>query len=401
MLYGAALVPVSLLPSLLGLAGRLYFGGALALGAGLPRLRPGLRPPALDTGSAPPDARLAALPAGGAGGVAARPSGDSRPSCTRCAEARPRDRREKRWLRPLLWGLLLPLSSGSRGGRGLPAAAAGGWAARAASGRRRCRCWAGSPLSRSTNRDGRTIRLADLAGAPWIADFVFTRCVSSCPLLTARLARLDRALPPGPGIRLVSFSVDPAHDTPPVLERYARSFGRQPPLAVPDRRRGRRSGELSRRGFKLALEPGGGGGAERDPAQHPLRPGRRAKARSAAPTRRWTRRRCAGSPADARALAGAAGPPAAMGEGGVESRACSRPRPAGGQRHAQRPVRPAAGDRLRADPQPAPEGAPQRDGGGAGLLDAVPDLVPDLSLAGRLSTLPRHRGRRASSTSRS
>jgi protoheme IX farnesyltransferase len=34
VLYGAALVPVSLLPSLLGLAGRLYFGGALALGLG-------------------------------------------------------------------------------------------------------------------------------------------------------------------------------------------------------------------------------------------------------------------------------------------------------------------------------------------------------------------------------
>jgi heme o synthase len=34
ILYGAALVPVSLLPSLLGLTGRLYFGGALALGVG-------------------------------------------------------------------------------------------------------------------------------------------------------------------------------------------------------------------------------------------------------------------------------------------------------------------------------------------------------------------------------
>jgi protoheme IX farnesyltransferase len=32
VLYGAALVPVSLLPSLLGLTGHLYFGGALALG---------------------------------------------------------------------------------------------------------------------------------------------------------------------------------------------------------------------------------------------------------------------------------------------------------------------------------------------------------------------------------
>lgn len=34
VLYGAALVPVSLLPSLLGLAGAWYFGGALALGLG-------------------------------------------------------------------------------------------------------------------------------------------------------------------------------------------------------------------------------------------------------------------------------------------------------------------------------------------------------------------------------
>ncbi len=34
VLYGAALVPVSLLPSLLGLTGRLYFWGALALGLG-------------------------------------------------------------------------------------------------------------------------------------------------------------------------------------------------------------------------------------------------------------------------------------------------------------------------------------------------------------------------------
>jgi protein SCO1/2 len=110
-----------------------------------------------------------------------------------------------------------------------------------------------------TNRDGRAVRLADLAGAPWIADFVFTRCVSSCPLLSARLARLDRTLPPGSAIRLVSLSVDPAHDSPAVLERYARSLsasrrwlflsGDEPQIQ-----------RLSRQDFKLALEPGGGNG---------------------------------------------------------------------------------------------------------------------------------------------
>ena len=110
-----------------------------------------------------------------------------------------------------------------------------------------------------TNRDGRPVRLADLAGAPWIADFVFTRCVSSCPLLSARLARLDRALPPGAAIRLVSFSVDPVHDTPGVLELYARSFSasRRWLFLTGDEQQVRR---LSRQGFRLALEPGGGNG---------------------------------------------------------------------------------------------------------------------------------------------
>jgi protein SCO1/2 len=110
-----------------------------------------------------------------------------------------------------------------------------------------------------TNRDGRAVRLADLAGAPWIADFVFTRCVSSCPLLSARLARLDRTLPAGPGIRLVSFSVDPSHDTPDVLERYARSLfaSRRWLFLTGD---GKQILRLSRQGFKLALEPGGAGG---------------------------------------------------------------------------------------------------------------------------------------------
>ncbi len=111
-----------------------------------------------------------------------------------------------------------------------------------------------------TNRDGRTVRLANLAGAPWIADFVFTRCASSCPLLSERFARFDRSLP-GAGLRLVSFSVDPAHDTPALLERYARSYSASKRwlFLTGDERQVQR---LSRQGFKLALEPGGAmGGA--------------------------------------------------------------------------------------------------------------------------------------------
>jgi protein SCO1/2 len=71
-------------------------------------------------------------------------------------------------------------------------------------------------------RSGRPLRRADLAGAPWLADFVYTRCEDSCPRLSAELARLHHRF--GDRLRLVSFSVDPAHDTQPALAAYADRF---------------------------------------------------------------------------------------------------------------------------------------------------------------------------------
>ena len=71
-------------------------------------------------------------------------------------------------------------------------------------------------------RDGSTVRRTDLLGAPWVADFVFTRCIAYCPRLTARMKELRARLPAE--IRTVSFSVDPEHDTPAVLTEYARQW---------------------------------------------------------------------------------------------------------------------------------------------------------------------------------
>jgi protein SCO1/2 len=123
-----------------------------------------------------------------------------------------------------------------------------------------------------TNRDGRTVRRADLAGAPWIADFVFTRCAASCPLITLRMQRLERELPPDLGVRLVSFTVDPDYDTPHVLEAYAESYaapGRWLFLTGP---RERLHG-LIRQGFKLAIDmaPPAGAASEKEPILHSTR----------------------------------------------------------------------------------------------------------------------------------
>jgi protein SCO1/2 len=70
---------------------------------------------------------------------------------------------------------------------------------------------------------GEPIGLAELAGRPFVADFIFTRCAGICPGMTARMAQLQRRL--DPGVRLVSFTVDPEHDTPAALSRYAREAG--------------------------------------------------------------------------------------------------------------------------------------------------------------------------------
>jgi protein SCO1/2 len=122
-----------------------------------------------------------------------------------------------------------------------------------------------------TNRDGRPVTLATLAGRPWIADFIFTRCAASCPMMTARLARLGKELPAGEPVRRVSFTVDSEHDTPEVLAHYADSFQAPPDwlfLTGPEADLQR----LSRQGFKLALDiPQGDAGSTVEPILHSTR----------------------------------------------------------------------------------------------------------------------------------
>lgn len=81
-----------------------------------------------------------------------------------------------------------------------------------------------------TERSGTQVQLQSLAGRPWIAGFIFTRCGGICPALTARMAWLQKQLSPDQNraIRLVSISVDPEYDSPAVLREYAKRFGADP-----------------------------------------------------------------------------------------------------------------------------------------------------------------------------
>lgn len=67
---------------------------------------------------------------------------------------------------------------------------------------------------------------AALAGEPWVANFIFTRCSSVCPRLTERMRALQAlAQRHDDALRLVTFSVDPEHDEPAVLKSYADAYG--------------------------------------------------------------------------------------------------------------------------------------------------------------------------------
>jgi protein SCO1/2 len=79
-----------------------------------------------------------------------------------------------------------------------------------------------------TDQDGNTVTKDDLRSKIWIADFIFTRCKGPCPLMTARMLEMQRALVKTPDVKLVSITVDPEHDTPAVLKAYAEANYAEP-----------------------------------------------------------------------------------------------------------------------------------------------------------------------------
>lgn len=71
-----------------------------------------------------------------------------------------------------------------------------------------------------TERSGQSVTKRDLLGRPWLACFVFTRCAGPCPRVTEQMKKLQDQLQ-DTNVQLVTFGVDPDHDTLEVLRKYA------------------------------------------------------------------------------------------------------------------------------------------------------------------------------------
>jgi cytochrome oxidase Cu insertion factor (SCO1/SenC/PrrC family) len=81
------------------------------------------------------------------------------------------------------------------------------------------------PAFTLTERSGRRVTRDDLRGLVWVADFIYTECTESCPTQSLQFARLQQEFVGAADLRLVSVTVDPRHDTPEVLRRYAERYG--------------------------------------------------------------------------------------------------------------------------------------------------------------------------------
>jgi protein SCO1/2 len=84
-----------------------------------------------------------------------------------------------------------------------------------------------SPAFSLVDQEGRTVTDAGFRGSVLVVDFFFTSCRTVCPLQTSRMAQVQKRLGDTPGVHLISFSVDPETDTPPVLKEYAGRYGAQ------------------------------------------------------------------------------------------------------------------------------------------------------------------------------
>ena len=81
------------------------------------------------------------------------------------------------------------------------------------------------------NQEGEKVKLRGLLNAeqPIVLNFFYTDCTTICPVLCSGFATLQARLgDQTQRVRLVSITIDPEKDTPPVLKAYARRFRGRP-----------------------------------------------------------------------------------------------------------------------------------------------------------------------------
>lgn len=81
-----------------------------------------------------------------------------------------------------------------------------------------------------TDQCGKAVTLADLKGRPWVASFIFTRCITQCPQMCSKIRDMLKEInkdQPNP-VRFVTITIDPRHDSLEKIQEFAKIFGADP-----------------------------------------------------------------------------------------------------------------------------------------------------------------------------
>jgi protein SCO1/2 len=81
------------------------------------------------------------------------------------------------------------------------------------------------------DQDAQLVELRDLVEGKDVVmvDFIFGTCTTICPILSAGFSNLQRRMGSGPGgPTLISFSIDPEHDSPEIMATYLKRYRAQP-----------------------------------------------------------------------------------------------------------------------------------------------------------------------------
>ncbi|RVU00591.1 SCO family protein [Mucilaginibacter limnophilus] len=81
------------------------------------------------------------------------------------------------------------------------------------------------PAFKFINQFGDSITDKSLNGKIYVADFFFTSCPSICPIMHRNMLNVYNAFKDEKDINIISFSIDPKHDSVAVLKKYADGLG--------------------------------------------------------------------------------------------------------------------------------------------------------------------------------
>ncbi|MCF0054743.1 SCO family protein [Dyadobacter sp. CY356] len=76
-----------------------------------------------------------------------------------------------------------------------------------------------------TNQYGDTVTEKIVENKIYVTDFFFTTCPTICPVMKRQMVKVFKEFKDNPDVMILSHTIDPEHDTPQVLNKFAKDLG--------------------------------------------------------------------------------------------------------------------------------------------------------------------------------